>query len=152
MLPIIPDAVPYVYNEYVTKSRRPSSETLKKILQDLLSLTEELRLVIDGIDEVAPSEHRNLFRDLLQLTKSSPTLNVLLVSQDIPTIARQLSKQKELKMSEERKSIDKDLGLIVKDSLEDIVQMYGNQITEEDVQKLQTKILEKANGNAISPI
>ncbi|KAK8112151.1 uncharacterized protein PG998_008608 [Apiospora kogelbergensis] len=106
----------------------------------------EMRLVIDGIDEVAPSEHRNLFRDLLQLTKSSPTLNVLLVSQDIPTIARQLSKQKELKMNEERKSIDKDLGLIVKDSLEDIVQMYGNQITEEDVQKLQTKILEKANG------
>ncbi|KAK8100002.1 hypothetical protein PG999_010376 [Apiospora kogelbergensis] len=130
MLPIIPDAVPYVYNEYVIKSRRPSSETLKKILQDLLSLTEELRLAIDGIDEVAPSEHRNLLRDLLQLTKSCPTLNVLLVSQEVPTIARELSKQKELKMSEELKSIEKDLVLIVRDSLEDLVEMYGNQITQ----------------------
>ncbi|KAK8013246.1 hypothetical protein PG991_009517, partial [Apiospora marii] len=146
LLRLVPDAVSYVYNEYVGKSRRPTSETLKPMLGNIFSLSGDIRLVVDGIDEIAPSEHRNLLKTLLDLTKSTQNLKLLLVSQDIPTIAQRLSKQSKLRMSEEKGSIEKDLGLIIRDKLEDITELYGDQIAEDVITKLESDILKKAEG------
>ncbi|KAK6855680.1 hypothetical protein PG995_007831 [Apiospora arundinis] len=146
MLPMVPDAVPYIYDEYVGKARPSTGDTLKNILQNMFSLTKELRLVIDGIDEVASSEHRKLLRDLLQLTKSTPNLKLLLVSQDISTISVHLAKHSKITMSEERSSIEKDLGLIVRDSLEEIAGLHGDQIGKEVMSQLESSILTKAEG------
>ncbi|KAK7908998.1 hypothetical protein PG985_014876 [Apiospora marii] len=146
LLRLVPDAVSYVYNEYVGKSRRPTSETLKPMLGNIFSLSGDIRLVVDGIDEIAPSEHRNLLKTLLDLTKSTQNLKLLLVSQDIPTIAQRLSKQSKLRMSEEKGSIEKDMGLIIRDKLEDITELYGDQIAEDVITKLESDILKKAEG------
>lgn len=152
MLPIVPDAVPYIYNDYVSKGRRPTGGTLRKILQNLCTLTGDLRLVIDGIDEVASLEHRNLLRDLLQLTKFAPNIHLLLVSQDISTISLQLSKQNKLPMSEERSSIEKDLGLIVRDSLEEIARLHGDQIRDEVMGQLESSITSRYSANDLSKV
>ncbi|KAK8057086.1 hypothetical protein PG996_011023 [Apiospora saccharicola] len=146
MLSLVPEAVPYIFAEYVGKARPSTGDSLRKVLQNIFSLITELRLVIDGIDEVTPSEHRNLLRDLLQLTKSAPNLKLLLVSQDISTISLHLAKQKSITMSEERSSIEKDLGLIVRDSLDEIAELHGGQIGEDVISTLESNILTKAEG------
>ncbi|KAK7960375.1 Vegetative incompatibility protein HET-E-1 [Apiospora saccharicola] len=146
ILHIVPDAVPYIYNEYVGKPQPPAGQTLKRILQNLFSLAKDLRLVIDGIDEIAPSEHQILLKDLLQLTKAAPNLKLLLVSQDISTISKPLSKQSKLRMSDERSSIEKDLTLIVRDSLEEIIGFHGDQIGKDVLGQLERDILKKAEG------
>ncbi|KAK8109245.1 hypothetical protein PG984_015046 [Apiospora sp. TS-2023a] len=146
ILHIVPDAVPYIYNEYVGKPQPPSGQTLKRILHNLFSLAGDLRLVIDGIDEISPSEHQILLKDLLQLTKAAPNLKLIVVSQDISTISKPLFKQNKLRMSDERCSIEKDLSLIVRDSLEEIAGFHGDQIGKDVLGQLESDILKKAEG------
>ncbi|KAI1291072.1 hypothetical protein F5Y03DRAFT_377684 [Xylaria venustula] len=138
--------VPFVYNDYVSKGRKVVPSTLKEILTQLLAHFEDVRLVLDGIDELPQGEHRTLIKTICEVTDSNPTCKTLIVSQDIPTIATSLSKKQRMCISEEENCIRRDMDMVVDGSLREINNMHEGFIEEPILQDLKGKILEKAKG------
>ncbi|KAI0476181.1 hypothetical protein GGR56DRAFT_641517 [Xylariaceae sp. FL0804] len=141
LIRLSPDAAPFIYDEYLTKGRKASSRILREALPKLLASFEDIRLVVDGIDEIPRVEHNGLIKDLIYLTNSSPSCKTLLVSQDIPTIALSLSRRPKLCISQEKESIQKDLMMIVDSSLQEINLMHNGVIEEAVLEGLKAKIV-----------
>lgn len=143
---ISPTLVPYLYDEYVAKGKRPSVNTLKEILPIFLQHLNNVCLVVDMIDEI-PSEHQRLIKDLIQLTKGqASTCKALIVSQDIPSIGAQLSDSKRLPMGEEMGYVRRDLAMIIERGLLEINDLYNGALKPATIQSLQNEILDKAEG------
>lgn len=152
---MIPEAASYVYDEGLRKRKTPAAETLKNLLSQLFAQVDDMRLVVDGLDEVAESEHKTLVKGLLYLVESQSSTRLLLVSQDLPSISRQLVKRPSFSMNSEtiRENVGKDIDLIVQSSLFEIL----SDMTEDDIvvirdeerQALATTISDKAKGETV---
>lgn len=142
-----PDIVSYLHDEFVGKGQKPTTDVLNKLLPSLLLLIPDIQIIIDGIDEVSPSEHRKLISDLMRLAKTTSECKLLLISQEIPSISRQLSKQIKLRMADEQANIQKDLSAIIYGSLRDIDSQHDGALGEDIIKTLQDEILLKAEGN-----
>ncbi|KAI1322465.1 hypothetical protein F5Y16DRAFT_39541 [Xylariaceae sp. FL0255] len=121
-----PELASFVYHEHLSKGSKVVPSTLKVILQQLLSHFEDLRLVIDSVDETPQEEHKTLIKTICELTDSSPSCKTLIISQDIASIAFPLSKKQKL-------------------SLQAINEKYYGAI-KYIIKDLKTQILEKAEG------
>ncbi|KAM6529652.1 hypothetical protein FALCPG4_007781, partial [Fusarium falciforme] len=141
-----PDFAPFLYEECIAKAQRPSTDVLQKLLPHLLAQIDDVRLVVDGLDEISASEHRQLISDLLRLTKSIPECKLLLISQDIPSISVQLSKQARFSMADEQANVRKDLAAIVEGSLTELKSRHLDALGAEALRNLQSEILQKAEG------
>ncbi|KAM5375793.1 hypothetical protein ACJZ2D_005849 [Fusarium nematophilum] len=146
LLRMSPDFAPYLYEECIARAQRASSGVLQKLLPPLMAQIDDVRLVVDGINEISASEHRKLISDLLRLTKTVRACKLLLISQDIPTISVQLAKQARLSMADEKENVQKDLAAIVKGSLEDLNSHHSGALGETVLEDLQSRILQKAEG------
>ncbi|KAI8622934.1 hypothetical protein F5Y19DRAFT_468906 [Xylariaceae sp. FL1651] len=139
--------VPYLYEEYVSEGKPASSTVLKQLLPHLLQHVDDLRIVVDGVDEVSSSIHRNLIKDLLSLTKLPDTkCRLLVVSQDVPSISTQLARAPRLSLNEESRSIERDLSMIIDDRLEDINDQHSGALGEDVICSVKRDILAKAEG------
>jgi hypothetical protein len=146
LVAISTDLVPFVYNEYVSKGRKAVLSTLKEILPHLLACYEDVRIIVDGIDESPQGEHKALIKTLCDLTNMSPSCKTLLVSQDIPSIAASLAKKQRLCISGEKKYMLRDMEMVVDSSLTAINDMHNGVIEKAVLQSLKGKILDKAEG------
>ncbi|KAI0964813.1 hypothetical protein F4678DRAFT_468147 [Xylaria arbuscula] len=117
LIRMLSELVPFVYNDYVSKGRKVVPSTLKEILTQLLAHFEDVRLVLDGIDELPQGEHRTLVKTICEVTNSNPTCKTLI-----------------------------DMDMVVDGSLREINNMHEGFIKEPILQDLKGKILEKANG------
>ncbi|KAH9990747.1 hypothetical protein F4779DRAFT_609911 [Xylariaceae sp. FL0662B] len=140
--------VPYLYDECVSKGQKASTDVLRKVLPQVLTHFDDLRLLVDGIDEVAASEHRVLINDLLGFTEKVPGCKILIVSQDIPSIAGPLSRKSidQLSLANEKERTQKDLEVIIEGCLQEIDEQQGGMIEENDMKALKISILNKAEG------
>ncbi|KAH8680543.1 hypothetical protein BX600DRAFT_636 [Xylariales sp. PMI_506] len=138
-----PDLIPYIYDECVSKGKRPSADVMKKELPRLLQRFDNMHLVIDGLDEIPTTEQRRFVTDILRLTKEADC-KILLISQDLPNISSQFSKRSQMRMSEEKTAIRKDLARIVQESLLNIDEQHNGALGEQIVNNLKTEILDKA--------
>lgn len=148
---IAPDLVPYVYDECLGKAQRPSSDILRTILPRLFSRFDDLQVVVDGIDEVPPSEHRNIIKTLLQLPITCTGLKLLLVSQDLPSISIHLSKKPRLCLSEESEATRKDHAIMVAGSLKELNEEHDGAIPTDFLENLEKSILERSEGSSFYP-
>ncbi|KAI0123226.1 hypothetical protein BJ170DRAFT_641233 [Xylariales sp. AK1849] len=139
-----PDLVPYVYDECLVKVQRCSSDVLKRIMPQLFVRFDDVNLVVDGIDELPSSEHKSLITALLQLSKSFSGLKLLLVSQDLPTIADHLSKKPTLCLREEAEATRKDHAIMVEGSLKELNEKRRGAIGGVLMEKLKNEILDKS--------
>lgn len=146
ILRVSPDTAPFVYDGYVAQGKKPTNDTLMKLLPQLMVSITVLRLVVDGLDEISASEHSKVIKSLLQVTRDVPGCNLLLVSQDVPSISAQLSKYPRLSMAEEGANIKKDLAVVVKGFLEELDILHAGALGETVLDSLKIKILEKAEG------
>ncbi|KAI5861038.1 hypothetical protein GGS23DRAFT_205824 [Durotheca rogersii] len=140
------DFVPFLYSEYISKGQKPTISVLKELLPRLLQRFDDVRLVVDGIDEIPSSEHRSLIKDLIQLTKSAQGCKILLISQEVPSIASSLSKQPKLCITDEKALVQQDIAMMVDGSLEDLNGTHGGIIEKAELRKLKRDIMEKAEG------
>ncbi|ETS82746.1 hypothetical protein PFICI_04622 [Pestalotiopsis fici W106-1] len=141
-----PDLVPYVYDECLVKAQRCSSDVLKRIMPQLFSRFDDVNLVVDGIDELPSSEHKSIITALLQLSKSCSGVKLLLVSQDLPTIADYLSKKPTLCLREEAEATHKDHAIMVEGSLKELNEKRRGAIGGVLMEKLKNEILDKSEG------
>ncbi|KAH7193954.1 uncharacterized protein B0J16DRAFT_395986 [Fusarium flagelliforme] len=146
ILRLSPDTAPFVYEDYIARGKKPTNDTLTKLLPQLIANINDLRIVVDGLDEISTSEHRKLITDLLRVTKDAPGCNLLLISQDVSSISIRLSKQPRLSMAEEGANIEKDFATVVKESLKDLDSQHDGALGEMMLDSLGSKILQKAEG------
>ncbi|KAF4975683.1 hypothetical protein FZEAL_7573 [Fusarium zealandicum] len=143
---LLSTAAPYLYSECVAKGQKPTADVLKRLLPGLLSSIDDIRLIVDGVDEISTSEHRKLLSDMLFLTKGASGCKLLLISQDIPSISVQLSKQPRFSMADETINIQKDISAIVEHSLREIDSQHEGALGETVLQDLLSDVLNKAEG------
>lgn len=152
---IAPETIPFFYDEYLAKGRRPSASVLKDALAQILAGFHNIRLLVDGIDELPESEHKPLINELIHLTEASNyrPCKLLISGQDLPHIRQLLSKKQKkstLFLGDARGAIEKDVGVIVTSPLRDLDENIGIAIGPPVIEELQNKILQKSEGEVIS--
>lgn len=139
--------IPFLYDEYVAKGLLPISTQLKKALVSIFQSLNCVRLIVDGVDEVQPTEQKLIIRELTQFTKlCGETCKLLVASQDIPNIRLTLRGVPYLFLGDERKAIEKDMGVVVKASLMELDENLHGALGEVKRASLQDSIVNKAEG------
>lgn len=146
-LRFIPELIPFFYDEYLCKSRSPSAAVLKEALSKILKNFESVRLVVDGIDELPPSEHKKLINELIDLTTSSgDACKLLICSRDLPSISPTLSRRLKLFLGDEKEPIRRDIEIIVGKALGELNDNLGGTLEGGLLKNMMSKIMDKAEG------
>lgn len=149
------DLAPFIYDNYTSKGRSPTTKVLKEILVTIIKESDFVRLIVDGVDEVQSSEHRRLLQELHAVTTTAGASCKLLVSsQDLPSIRPFLSgrTRDHLFLGDERQAISKDMAVVVDASLESLGDVLGITLDMSERMSLRDRCLEKAEGRNIIPI
>ena len=145
------DLAPYVYDEYFAKGNPPSACHLKSMLNDLLSNFQNVRLLLDGLDEMDVGEHRRILNEIMLLGlrgNDAQTCKLLVLSQDLPSISSILSKKSTMSLNDANGAIDDAIRAFVRGRFEGIKERYAGAIPESTIDAGAEKILAKANGKA----
>ncbi|KAJ4327368.1 hypothetical protein N0V84_002139 [Fusarium piperis] len=62
MIDLAPELVPFMYDECFIKRRTPSLKYLKTVVPDLMTAFSDVRVIVDGIDEIDYSQHKELIK------------------------------------------------------------------------------------------
>ncbi|KXH58631.1 NACHT domain-containing protein [Colletotrichum salicis] len=149
ILDLAPETASFMHKECVISGETPSSSFLKETISKLFSFFEDLRLVIDGIDEIGSSEHGELIKTLTKLAETQNNFRLLVSSQDIPSIARNLKGRPTLMVGKQSPSVCKDIGLIVSSRLEAINEGLDGCVPETVLTEIRETILKRAEGLGI---
>lgn len=141
---LAPDLASFVYDECIVAGRTPSTSFLKTLIPNLLKGLKNVHVLIDGIDEIESSQHRELVKTILAVTKLN--CRVLFSTQDIPSISSNLKNIPSLSIGTESSAIAKDLDLIVDKSLTEINDGLGGGIPTSVITDVHKSIVEKAEG------
>ncbi len=142
----VPELISFFYDEYLRKDLPPSAAFLKDALSKILNNFEFVRLVVDGIDELPPREHKTLIKDLVDLTKSAgDSCKLLVCSQDLPSISPILSRNLKLCLSDEKDSVQRDVRTIVVQALKGLNDTLDG-LEEELLESITKKITNKSEG------
>lgn len=145
-----PETIPFLYDEYLAKGRQPSASILKGALAEISREFEDIRVLVDGIDELPTGEHRTLIKELKQLAKASnDTCRLLISSQDVPSIRPLLPKKGALFLGDEKGAVEKDVEIIVRNALEDLDESVGMAIPTPLMEELRGKIVNKSEGKPV---
>lgn len=146
---MLPDAASYIYDECLASAEKPTADTLRRVLPQLFSQAKNLSLVVDGIDEIAPTEHKFLLQELLQTGKAMAGTKLLIISQDLPTISSQLRKLPKFSMNEEQQSIQNDMKIIIESALDELQDLHEGAVPEHVLADVKQKILHRAEGRPL---
>lgn len=142
-----PGIVPFLYDEYLAKGHLPVAKMLKPALISVLKSMDCVRLIVDGVDEVQPTEQKLIIRELTQFTKlCGDTCKLLIASQDLPTIRLTLRGVPYLFLGDERPAIEKDMRVVVEASLTELDESLNDVHGEMQVSSLVDLIVNKAEG------
>ncbi|KAK1459054.1 NACHT domain-containing protein [Colletotrichum melonis] len=146
ILDLVPETASFMYKECVVSGKTPSTSFLKEFIPKLFSFFEDLRLIIDGIDEIGSSEHGELIKTLAKLAETRENFRLLVSSQDIPSIARNLKGRPTLIVGKQSASVCKDIGLIVSNRLEAIHEGLDGCVPQSVFTEIRETILQRAEG------
>lgn len=142
-----PGIVPFLYDEYLAKGHLPVAKTLKPALMSVLNSMDCIRLIVDGVDEVQPTEQKVIIRELAQFAKlCGETCKLLVASQDLPNIRLTLRAVPYLFLGDERPAIEKDMSVVVEASLTELDESLNGALGEMKVLSLRDLIVNKAEG------
>ncbi|KAK1506209.1 hypothetical protein CTAM01_03544 [Colletotrichum tamarilloi] len=144
ILDLVPETASSMYKECVVSGKTPSTSFLKEFVPKLFGFFEDLRLIIDGIDEIGSSEHGELIKTLAKLAETQGNFRLLISSQDIPSIARKLKGRPTLIVGKQSASVCKDIGLIVSSRLEAINEGLDGRVPESVFTEIRETILKRA--------
>jgi len=146
-----PTLSPYVYDELIGKGVTASTPTLLKILPGLLVGINNVRVVVDGLDEWDSAVGKRIIKELMALSQDNvphgTSHKVLISSRDIPHIGRALLRTSILSLSEEKVVITAAIRSYVKAAIADLQDRF--QVVETSIwDQIEAKVVEKSNGKA----
>lgn len=149
MISLAPELTSFIYDECIMAGRAPSTSCLKTLIPKLLTAFKDIRMMIDGIDEVEHSQHRELINTVTSFTDNAEmqgNCKILFSSQNIPSILSNLRNKPELSLGAESASIADDLKIFVTTSLEELNDIHDGAISKGLLSDVQASILERAEG------
>jgi len=142
----------YIYDEYICKGLSPSSSILSQALHTMLSSVENVRIIIDGVDEWDHGTVKRLLTDLMRLTTISsslgagPSHKLLISSRDELHINHVLLKKPFLSLSDEGIAISTAIRTYAHATISDIRDRLSDNVDASVVSALEDKLVEKSNG------
>ncbi|KAK2765701.1 NACHT domain-containing protein [Colletotrichum kahawae] len=143
-----PDLAPYIYDEYLTKGRTPTLSALKPLLLELFKSFEDIRIIVDGVDEIDSGQHTELLKTVTKLVETTENCKLLVSSQDIPSIKMNFRGKPSFSVGAESSSIEvkKDIDLILGVRLEEINDRFEGAVSQTVLDEMRREILNRANG------
>lgn len=139
---------PYIYDEYLTKGRTPTLSALKPLLLEIFKSFEDIRIIVDGVDEIDSGQHTELLKTLTKLVETTENCKLLVSSQDIPSIKMNFRGKPSFSVGAESSSIEvkKDIDLILGVRLEEINDRFEGAVSQTVLDEMRREILDRANG------
>lgn len=88
---------PYIVEKFVDERLRPTKESLKHILQTLITSLSSVRIVLDGLDECPQSEYDEIIDYVQEVGKLVP---VLFSGRNMPGISGKLQSKAIVRLSD----------------------------------------------------
>ena len=127
----------------MNQALRPTKKYLGFILEKLMTSLSSVKIVVDGLDERAPSEQEEIIEDLQRIRGSVPgACKVLLSCRKVPSIFRLLQDKPTLRLDDHAESVNATIYSFVHQGLRSLRQAFDAAIIDE----LESQILAKANG------
>ncbi|KAF5724312.1 NACHT domain-containing protein [Fusarium mundagurra] len=146
MVDLKPELASFIYDECIATGSKPSITCLKQLTSKLLAAFQDIRIIIDGIDEVDNTRHRDLIKTLASISEAQDNCKLIFSSQDVPSIRVHLKKKPALCMADQSTYVAKDLDIIVSASLEELNDRHDGVIPDQVLAGVKEAILERAQG------
>lgn len=150
IITLAPAASSFMYDECVATGKPSSVAFLKTLVPRLLTSFDDIRILIDGLDEVDQSGHGELVKTMIKMVDNHDTCKLLISSQDIPSIRIRLKATPSIFLGSQAEHVAKDIKLIVERRLEDIKDTFGLQNSQDLFDQLEKTILNRAEGMSIA--
>ncbi|KAG4295211.1 hypothetical protein FPRO06_01795 [Fusarium proliferatum] len=141
-----PELASFIYDDCIVTGSKPSITCLKQLVQKLLAAFQDIRIIIDGIDEVDNGQHRDLLKTLASISEAQDNCKLIFSSQDIPSIRVHLKNKPTLCLADQSAYVTKDLEIIVSASLEELNDRHDGVIPGQVLAGVKEAILERAQG------
>lgn len=146
MADLAPELVSFIYDEYVPAGRTPSVRYLKTIVPKLVTTFIDVRVIVDAIDEIDYSQHKELIKTLTSFAESQENFKIVSSSQNIPSIFSYLKNKPELALGAEAASVAADIDLFVTATIDKLNDNHSGDIPRKVLADMRRLILERAEG------
>ncbi len=137
------ELAPYILDTFANQALRPTKKYLGVILERLITSLSSVRVVVDGLDECAISEQKEIIGDLLSIKGSVPgACKILLSCRKLPSISKLLQDKPTLRLDDHAENVKSTISSFVHQRLGPLRQNFDSNIIDE----LEDQILVKANG------
>jgi len=135
----------YILDTFASQALRPTKKHLGVILEKLITSLSSVRIVVDGLDECAPSEQEGILEDLLRIKGPVPgACKILLSSRKLPSICKLLQAKPTLRLDDHAESVNSTIMSFVHQRLGPLRQNFDSVKIDE----LEGEIIAKANGTS----
>ena len=139
------ELAPYILETFASQALIPTKKHLGVILEKLITSLSSVRIVVDGLDECAPSEQDEIIEDLLRIKgPTSGACKTLLSSRKLPSIFNLLKAKPTLRLDDHTESVNATISSFVHQRLEPLRQNFHSDMINE----LEGQIRAKANGTS----
>ena len=152
------DLAIYVHDVYFKSNPEPTKKALLTLLPELLRGLGSVRLIVDGIDEWASRDQKELLNDLSQMIstdKSSHICKILVASRDTIATSRRkkdkLSTMISLSNGDEGLAVTRAIASFVDDKLADLPEHFEELDPDSSIMAhVKKTLLEKSQGTSRS--
>lgn len=148
-----PELSTYIFEEFVGKGQTTSVQTLSKVLPDLLSGFENVKIIVDGLDEWDVSTTKRLIKCLTSLsgTESCKTdCRLFFSSRDVPAVQRSLTRNAVISLTEENSAIQAAIQLYIRAGIAGIQESLGQATTTAAMQEVESTLIAKSDSQFLT--
>lgn len=143
------DLLPYVYEQFVRSRVVPSLAKARELLKNLLQSSEQIFLVLDGLDEFEGPDQKQVLTEIANLAHQTgdqprPKLKVLVCSRETKEITRKMGKSAQISLSDEDQSVSRDIMIFTRNSLTELRDRFDDDV----VDGIENDVVQKANGES----
>lgn len=134
---------PYILETFANNGQRATKKSLAIILEKMIASLQNIRIVVDGLDECPQDEQDEVIEDLLRIRGPVPgACKVLLSSRKHRTISRLLQSKPTVRLDDNAENVNATIASFVQPRLQYLRNKFGSNIIDE----LGRQLLAKANG------
>lgn len=114
----------------------------------MLQSVQQVRIVIDGLDELDEKDHSNVLKLLLTfITMTGADVKMLVASRDVKHISKMLRRYTTLKLNDERQAIEAAIKSYVHFDIADLRTRFGHTYMGQTVVgEVEDRLVEKSDG------